>query len=229
MTGAQGLPLLVLDRVGEGRVAQLLSDTVWLWDRGFEGGGPQAELLRRLGHWLMKEPSLEEEMLAAEVRDGGLHVVRRSLAADPVSVKVTFPDDSVHDVALADQGDGRAVATLPVQQGGLYRVSDGARTAVAAVGSLNPIEMSQLTATEQRLGPIVRANGGGMHWLADGGMPDFRRIDPEDSASGRGWMGLKANGAHLVTAIRDVPLMPGWLLLLLAMGGMVIAWWREGR
>ena len=63
MTGADKLPLLVLSHVGKGRVAQLASDEIWLWSRGYEGGGPQGELLRRLAHWLMKEPELEENAL----------------------------------------------------------------------------------------------------------------------------------------------------------------------
>ena len=67
MSGPGNKPLLVLDQVGKGRVAELLSDQTWLWARGFEGGGPQAELLRRLAHWLMKEPELEEESLSASV------------------------------------------------------------------------------------------------------------------------------------------------------------------
>ncbi len=229
MTGAAGRPLLVLDRVGEGRVAQLLSDTVWLWDRGWEGGGPQAELLRRLAHWLMKEPSLEEESLSAEVRDGQLRVERRSLSPGAAEVAVTMPDDTTRTLALADQGDGRATAALPVEQSGLYRVADGARTAVAAVGSLNPVEMSDLAATAARLTPVAEASGGGVRWLAADGVPDFRRVDPEAPAAGRGWFGLVANGQHLVTAVREVPLMPAALLLLLTLGGFVMAWWREGR
>ena len=65
MSGLQDKPLLVLSRKGEGRVATLLSDHGWLWARGFEGGGPQTEMLRRMAHWLMKEPDLEEEALTA--------------------------------------------------------------------------------------------------------------------------------------------------------------------
>src|SRR3954469_14661258 len=37
MTGADGKPLLLLSRYGEGRVALLLSDHIWLWARGYEG------------------------------------------------------------------------------------------------------------------------------------------------------------------------------------------------
>ncbi|MDF2780452.1 MAG: hypothetical protein K0S96_256, partial [Geminicoccaceae bacterium] len=91
MSGTEGRPLLVLDRYGEGRVAQIMSDHVWLWSRGFEGGGPQAELLRRLAHWLMKEPDLEEEDLRAAVHAGKLEITRRSLDQEPPEVRVTTP------------------------------------------------------------------------------------------------------------------------------------------
>lgn len=229
MSGAQGKPLLVLDHVGEGRVAQLLSDTVWLWARGFEGGGPQGELLRRLAHWLMKEPALDEETLRAEVRGEQLLITRRSLTPGAAQVTVTLPDERKLPITLADQGDGRATAALPIEQAGLYRVFDGGKTAVTAAGSLNPLEMTELAATDKRLKPIVEANGGGLTWLSDGGVPELRRVARNDRAAGRTWLGLRANGEHVVTAIRDVPLMPATLLLLLTLGGLIIAWWREGR
>lgn len=229
MSGAQGRPLLVLDHVGDGRVAQLLSDTVWLWARGFEGGGPQAELLRRLAHWLMKEPALEEEVLRAEVRGDRMVVTRRSLTPGAAQVTITLPDESRRSVTLADQGDGRAVAELPIEQAGLYRVSDGIRTAVTAAGSLNPLEMSDLAATDKHIRPVVEANGGALVWLADAGVPELRRVGRDDRTAGRAWAGLRANGEHVVTAIRDVPLMPATLLLLLTLGGLIMAWWREGR
>src|SRR5262249_54365155 len=63
MHGPDDKPLLLLTREGEGRVALLLSDHIWLWARGYEGGGPHLDLLRRLSHWLMKQPDLEEEAL----------------------------------------------------------------------------------------------------------------------------------------------------------------------
>src|SRR5215469_11081804 len=80
MNGPGNRPLLVLDQVKKGRVAELMSDQIWLWARGFEGGGPQAELLRRLAHWLMKEPELEAESLHAAVVDGEMVVTRRTMA-----------------------------------------------------------------------------------------------------------------------------------------------------
>jgi len=228
MQGAQGQPLLLLDRVEKGRVAELLSDTIWLWGRGFEGGGPQAELLRRLAHWLMKEPELEEEQLTAEMRGDHLLVQRRSLTPGPAEVTLTAPDGTTRPLPLADQGDGRATADTVVDQPGLWRVGDGQRVALAASGSLNPVEMAELRSTPDKLKPVVEASGGGLRRIDDG-LPEFRRVEAGAATHGSGWFGLKANHDQIVTAVKDTALLPAPLLWLLAFGGLVLAWWREGR
>lgn len=228
MQDGKGHPLLVLDRVGEGRVAELMSDTIWLWSRGWEGGGPQAELLRRLAHWLMKEPELEESQLTADIRDGSLLVQRRSLQPAATDVTVTAPDGSQHKLALTDQGDGRATGSLPLDQPGLWRVGDGVHVALAASGPLNPVEMSELKATADKLKPLAAASGGGVHWLDDG-LPAPRRVAPDAVKSGAGWLGLQSNGQKQVTAVKDSPLLPAPLLLFLGLGGLILAWWREGK
>jgi hypothetical protein len=233
MSGVEDLPLLILDRVGEGRVAQLLSDHMWLWARGFEGGGPQAEMLRRIAHWLMKEPELEENALSAEVRGDRLHVVRQSLAAGDATVEVRDPSGARHQVVLEDTGDGRASGQMPVGEPGIYRVSDGARTVLAAAGALNPLEFADLRATAGRLAPAAAAAGGGIHWLVDGrgeaGVPEIRRVRPGRKSAGDTWLGLRANGDYRVTGVRQVPLLPTLLVLLLGLGGLVLTWHREGR
>ena len=233
MSGVEDLPLLILDRVGEGRVAQLLSDHMWLWARGFEGGGPQAEMLRRIAHWLMKEPELEENALRAEVRGDRLHVVRQSLTAGDATVEVRDPSGARHQLVLQDTGDGRASGQLPVGEPGIYRVSDGERTVLAAAGVLNPLEFADLRATAGRLAPAVAAAGGGIHWLADGrgeaGVPEIRRVRPGRKSAGDTWLGLRANGEYRVTAVQQVPLLPTLLVLLLGLGGLVVTWHREGR
>ena len=224
MEGPGGAPLLVLGHVGEGRVAELMSDTVWLWARGWEGGGPQAELLRRLAHWLMREPELEEERLTAEIKGDVLTVRRQSLQAGGSEVTVTRPDGKT--VPLALSGDGIAAADMTVDQPGLWRVTDGAHIALAASGSLNPVEMGELRATAEKLKPVVAASGGGLRWIVDG-LPELRRTAPAAAAAGPGWFGWRANGERIVTAVRDIPLAPPWLLLLFGFGGLVLSWWRE--
>jgi len=226
MSGPADKPLLILNRQGEGRVAQLMSDHIWLWARGYEGGGPQAELLRRMAHWLMKEPELEENDLRAEVRGDQLLVTMRSVdPADPV-VDVTGPDGTTQELSLQDRGGGRYTVELPLTQAGLYRVSDGDRMAMAAAGTLNPKELENVTTTADLTAPAVEATGGSVHWLQDGD-PAVRRVSPGRNAAGRGWFGLTENGDYIVTGVQDIPLMPALLVLLLAIGLAALAWRRE--
>jgi hypothetical protein len=228
MRGINDNPLLILDRFGEGRVAQINSDHIWLWARGFEGGGPQAELLRRLAHWLMKEPELEEDALRAEVKDGKLEILRRSIEPIDGSVTVTAPDGSTTTVKLVNTGPGRYQASLNVTQTGLYSVTDGERVAMAAAGALNPLELADVRATEAPLAPLVKATQGSVHWLMDG-IPTVRRVAPERRTSGRNWIGLVSNEDYLVTGVRRIPAMPALLVLALFLAAAAWGWRREGR
>jgi hypothetical protein len=228
MSGDHGDPLLVLDRVGQGRVAQLLSDQMWFWARGFEGGGPQAELLRRLAYWLMKEPDLEENDLRAMVEGDRLVVARQSLEPDDRPVAVTLPDGSSRNLTLTPEKGGRSSGAMSIAEMGLYRVSDGARTALAAAGPLNPIELSDVRTIPEKLAPVVAATGGGVFWVGSGAVPEVRRVAPGRTAAGRDWMGLRANGEYTVTGLSETPLLPGIAALLLIVGGLLAAWHREG-
>lgn len=230
LAGAGGRPLVVLDRVGEGRVAQVLSDTFWLWARGYRGGGPHDELLRRVAHWLMKEPDLEEEALTAAIAGDRLEVVRRSLDPPPAAVAVTRPDGAVVEAPLADRGDGTAVANVTVDQPGVWRVGDGRRAAIAAAGSLAPLEMAEVASTPALLAPVAKATGGSIRYLGDRGeTPSVRRVATGSAAAGESWIGLSMRGDHVVTGVREVPLVAGLVLLLAGLGGFGWAWWREGR
>ncbi len=228
MSGAQERPLLILDRVDEGRVAQLLSDHGWLWARGFEGGGPQAELLRRLAHWLMKEPELEENDLRLVSHGNRLEIVRRSLEPSDEPVIVTAPSGKTSRVRLTEEGGGRAVTAFEARETGLYRAVDGSRRAVAVVGAFDTREYADVRATAEHLSPLASVTGGGVSWLAEDGLPELRRIRPGRRMSGRGWIGLREGGEYLVTGVKRAPLPPGWLVLVLILGGLMLAWRREG-
>ena len=229
MSGVNDRPLLVLNREGDGRVAQLLSDEMWLWTRGFEGGGPQAELLRRVAYWLMKEPDLEENDLRATVDGNRLVVTRQSLEKDDRPVQVTGPDGRQQTLNLAPLSGGRSSGSLPIAESGLYRITDGTRTALAAAGALNPIELADVRTTDEKLGPAAQATGGGIHWVGPGTLPDLRRVAPDRSSAGRNWIGFRANGDYVVTGVKETSLVPGFLALLLALGTFIAAWRREGR
>jgi hypothetical protein len=220
----------VLDRVRQGRVAQLLSDQTWLWARGFEGGGPQAELLRRLAHWLMKEPDLEEERLLADVADGQLNITRRTMAETAPPVTVTTPSGREVTVApAATPGEpGVFRARVKADELGLYRLTDGTLSAVAAAGPLNPREVADMRATDAILAPFAKATGGGIRWIRDG-IPSLREVSAGSTTSGDGWFGIARREAYRVTSLDQEPLLPPWAALILVLGTLLWAWKRESK
>ncbi len=229
MSGPGDKPLLVLDHVNKGRVAELLSDQGWLWARGYEGGGPQAELLRRLAHWLMKEPELEEERLSASIANGEMTVERQTMADQPKPVTVTTPSGKNSTLTLSKVEPGLWRATAKADELGLYRLTDGTLNVVTATGPLNPREVADMRATDAILKPVARETGGSVHWLVDGGVPAIRRTPPGRLAAGDDWIGLRANGAYRVTSVEQQPLLPAWLALVIILGTLLFAWRQEGR
>jgi hypothetical protein len=228
MSGLDGKPLLVLSRQGEGRVAQLLSDQGWLWARGFEGGGPQTELLRRMAHWLMKEPDLEEEALEGAQAGGNLVIERRTMADKAEPVTVTLPSGRTETVSLDEVAPGRFRGSIPVTEAGLHRLSDGNLDAVAAAGSADAREMSNLAATAAILAPVAAATGGSVSWLEEG-MPQLVKAGAGRQTAGSGWIGLRANDAHRVLAVSDTPLFATLLSLAALLLAFSAMWYREGR
>ncbi len=233
MTGVDGRPLLELSRVGKGRVALLSSDQMWLWSRGYEGGGPESELLRRLAHWLMQEPELEEEALRAQVEGNKIKVVRQSLDPKPVTAVVTTPEGKTLKLALIPGEGGRSEGTLAASELGLYRIGDGSHTALAAVGPLNPVEFQDVRSTDEKLKPAAEATGGSIRWLSQGGVPELRQLRPSREYAGGGaagaWIAFKENGDYVVSGVRQAPLLPALLVLLAALGTLAFAWRREGK
>ena len=229
LSGADDKPLVVLDRVGEGRVAELLSDHLWLWNRGIDGGGPQPELVRRVAHWLMKEPDLEEEALRATSVGGRIEVTRRTLATTFPPVTMTSPDGSTKTITLNQTSPGLGQGVIDVDKPGLYRFDDGTLHTVAAVGNPDPLEFSDVRATDQKLKPLVEASGGTSMWLADNADPDIRSVRPGRAAGGSDWIGLRRNEGDTVAGINQLPLLPGILVALAFLMAIGSAWWREGR
>jgi hypothetical protein len=221
-------PLLVLAREGQGRVAQMLSDQGWLWARGFDGGGPQTELLRRMAHWLMEEPDLEEEALSASQQGNQLVIVRQTMAGKANDVTATVPSGKTEIVVLAESSPGLWRGKLEVTEAGPYRLNDGSLATVAAAGSADAREAADILATDKMLAPTAKATGGGIGWLADG-MPRLVKVNEGRLMAGSGWLGLKSNGAYRVTAVVELPLFA----TLLSLGALLFAvcamWYREGR
>ncbi len=228
MSGIEDRPLLVLDRVGEGRVALMASDHAWLWSRGFEGGGPQLELLRRLAHWMMKEPELEEEALSVTAEGQTMTITRRTLGEAVGEVEITGPDGAMVAVPMEEVSPGRFETVFEGPEIGLYRLQQGEEEAVIALGPAAPREFEQTIASADLLEPAVEAARGGIARI-EAGLPDLRPVREGRPASGRGWLGITPRGAYVTADVTIVPLVSAWAFLALASLLMVGAWLREGR
>src|SRR6201994_1361829 len=201
MTGADGKPLLLLSRFGEGRVALLLSDHIWLWARGYEGGGPHLDLLRRMSHWLMKQPELDEEALRLQVQGKDLAVVRQTMSDSVTPVTVTSPSGKTRELTLSLSEPGLWRSAIPADELGLWQATDGTPKALINVGPINPREFSEVTSTTELLKPLAQATGGDARRIVDGSSIDLPRIIPVRASSlfhGDGWMGVKMRDASVV-------------------------------
>ena len=228
MTGLDDRPLLVLNRVGQGRVALLASDQSWLWDRGYEGGGPQAVLLRRLAHWMMKEPELEEEALWVEPTGQTMRIIRRTLDETTPDVTVTGPDGTETVLTLDEVSPGRFETLWEAPDVGLYRVTDGILDSVIALGPAAPKEFEQTIASGDLLAPAIDGTRGGIVNVSNGAV-DLRSVREGRPAAGRGWLGITPRGAYRTASISVTPVLPAWAFLLIAALLTVGAWLREGR
>jgi hypothetical protein len=233
MQGPDNKPLLLLSREGEGRVALLLSDHIWLWARGYEGGGPHIDLLRRLSHWLMKQPDLEEEALRMSARGRDLEIRRQSMADEVAQVTVTTPSGQTRALTLDKSEPGVWKAVTQANELGLWRATDGKLTALVNVGPANPREYAEVTSSTSVLGPLASATGGEARRIADASgnlsIPRILGVRSTDTYKGDDWLGLKMRDASVVRGIGVLPLFAGMLGLLLLIGSLAATWTREGR
>jgi len=230
MEGPGAAPLLVIDKIGEGRVAMLMSDQAWLWSKGFDGGGPYSEMFRRTAHWLMGEPDLDAEKLTATAENGLLAIERRTLEDRAQSVVIEKPDGTKETVRLSKTSDGIYRGSIKSAGQGAYRLASGDVSTITAIGSLNPKEYAKLQPTIEILLPLAEGTGGGLFPSGlTANIPTIRRVAAGKNAAAADWMGLIAHEDYAVRSSKRSPLAPGWLffaLALLAMGG---AWLREGK
>jgi hypothetical protein len=232
MKGPDERPLLVLDRKGQGRVGMFLSDQGWLWARGFEGGGPHVSLYRRIAHWLMKEPELEEERLTANGRGMTLEIRRQSMSDNPGNAQVITPSGKPMTVPLTQTEPGIFSGSAVTKEIGLYQVANGNLTTLAHIGPINAPEFGDMVSTEAILKPYAEKTGGSVRRLAASSgvnVPSIVPVRGNSDAAGRDWIGLRTTNDSVLKSVSRVPLFGGFFglgLLLMALGAM---WYREGR
>jgi hypothetical protein len=229
--GPEGRPLLIVDRVEKGRVGMLMSDQIWLWASGHDGGGPFAELIRRMVHWMMKEPELEERRLSIHTEGGQANVELRTLLDSAPPLQIETPDGDILRPNWVNQGPGSFTAQAAIDALGIYRARAGGLEAIALNGPANPKEYADLTSTADLLEPLTRATGGAVVPLNTAGtnLPEIRRIGNQRMAAGNGWIGLRERDAYAVRSSTSQPLLPGILAAAALILMLMLAWRREGR
>ena len=228
MSGADDRALLTLDRVGTGRVALLASDHAWLWYRGYEAGGPQQELLKRLAHWLMKEPELEEESISISIEGEKILVKQYSLSEVLEPANMRTPDGTVSAINMEMSKPGEFIGSFTSSAQGIFEMRSNGVLKVFAKGAANPIEFFDPRPSLDVLDPLVALSKGGQVWAIDG-LPIIREVRRGRVAAGRSWLGIVNNNAFETLDVRQSPLFPAWLYLLMAVGSAVLGWLREGR
>jgi hypothetical protein len=232
MSGADNRPLLVLSREEKGRVALLLSDHVWLWARGYQNGGPQVDLLRRLAHWLMKEPALEEEALRASVSGRDIRIERQTMGPDPGPMSVTSPTGKDGNAAVRESRPGLFTAELRAGELGLYTIRSGNLVAFASIGPANSKELADVFSDTERLRAITEATGGSVRRVADatGGpvVPRIQAVRSGTRLAGTDWIGIRPSEAAIVRGVSVVPLGLGLWGLAALLGAVLLAWVVEG-
>ena len=244
LNGVGEKPLLILERRGEGRVALMTSDHAWLWARRFDGGGPHTQLLRRLSHWLMKEPDLEEERMIVTANGLKLTIERRTLEDEVPDVEISAPSGTTSQASLTKVRDGYWRTTLVADQAGVYKFETnsptGKLTAIAHAGIADPREMSEVTATDKKLSKLIERTGGGIYWTKSTGLlassdpaavsvPRVTMLSAARVFSGSSWMGLKDRNAYITRGVKLTPMFTGFAALAALLFLMALAWWREGR
>ncbi|MGC5778921.1 hypothetical protein [Methylobacterium sp. NFXW15] len=234
LSGADSLPLLALSREDKGRVALLLSDHAWLWARGYQDGGPYLDLLRRLAHWLMKEPALEEEALRAQTTGRGreVRVERQTMADTAEPVTVTGPTGKVTTLTLKPSEPGLFTATFEAASLGLHTLRSGNLVAFVSVGPANPRELADVFSDTERLRPVSEASGGSVRRLSDAsGALQVPRLQVLRGGrlSGGDWIGFRPSDSATIRGVEVYPLALG-LAALAALAAAVLAMWLvEGR
>ena len=231
MSGPDGRPLLIVDRVSKGRVGMLMSDQIWLWASGHDGGGPFAELIRRVVHWMMKEPELEERRLALTIEAGQAKIELRTLLDAAPPLEVQTPEGELLTPRWSPAGPGTFTAEAPVEELGIYRARSGGLEAIALSGPENPKEYANLESSTALIAPVAAATDGGVFRLNEAGtnIPDVRRVGPRGNAAGNNWLGLRERGAYAVRSSTSQGLVPGILAAGLLVIFLLLAWRREGR
>ena len=230
LEGPENRPLLILNRIGQGRVAQILSDQSWVWSRSENNKGPQADLLRRLVHWLMKEPELEENELSAKVEKDTILITRNSLALNSKPVSLISPSNNKMEIYLDELGNGKQIGKVLSPEQGIWKLSSGKSSISIIVGNSNSSEYLDVRTTDLIIKPIVDKNMGSITWLnSQNNFPNINHMPKSQMKTESKNIQLIKNKKYFIKNLKQTSITPWYILLILSIVLIFLSWYRESR
>ena len=230
LEGPENRPLLILNRIGQGRVAQILSDQSWVWSRSENNKGPQADLLRRLVHWLMKEPELEENELSAKVEKDTILITRNSLALNSKPVSLISPSNNKMEIYLDELGNGKQIGKVLSPEQGIWKLSSGKSSISIIVGNSNSSEYLDVRTTDLIIKPIVDKNMGSITWLnSQNNFPNINHLPRSQMKTESKNIQLIKNKKYFIKNLKQTSITPWYILLILSIVLIFLSWYRESR
>jgi len=213
MSGINDNPLLITDKVGKGRVAVLTSDNIWLWSKYPSSKGVYSDLQRKLAHWLMKEPELEEGYIKITRKDKALKISQRIQETEIKTINVDKPNGEKIILDLK-KNNGWAEAEMEADKTGIYKFYNEKGSTVAVVGNSDSKEFTDMIATDLKLNNAVKQFRGKTIWYSGESLSahDFN---------------LQPKNSYQVNGMERVNIFSPWIYILFVMAGFLYVWRRE--
>ena len=230
LSGHNDLPLLLIGEKDDGRVIQLTSDQIWLWAREYKQGGPYIDLMRKMIHWLLKEPSLEEGQIELSLQGETIRI-KRYTAPEDETVSYTTPSGEQKQISLQKSPDGLYRASITAEEQGLYSFQAGANSAYIIYGAYDTVEQTKLIRSKDTTRDITR-NSGGTYFEADkveGISTKILTPSINKKYYGLNTAGFRESQYAETLKINFAPALPNWAYFLICGLFMLYAWHRESK
>ena len=153
LLGIDKNPLLTINRINNGRIAQIYSHNLWLWTKtNNNNGGPYNLLIKNLAHWLMKEPTLEENKLTATINEKDIIINKRFFSTpqkEDLKFSIIDPDGKKISKILKKSIDNEYSYNFRFKKKGVFIISDGNIVINISTDNFKKLEYENLNLTDE--------------------------------------------------------------------------------
>ncbi|MDC3091077.1 hypothetical protein OA848_01670 [Rickettsiales bacterium] len=235
LSGVNNKPLLAVKKVNDGRIAQIYSHNIWLWSkRENNQGGPYNLLIKNLAHWLMKEPTLEENKLELSFVNNSILIEKSFLRKpDPEKLKITIidPNGIKFEKTLNKSKENRYTAIINNKKDGFYLVYDGEIEKGINTSNENKRELQDFHLTDNIIKKSEISNiFSKAVWINDHNIPVFEEnINISSKEKKDKALYIKRNQNSFVEEIENKQLLNPAIILLLIIILFYFCWKKESE